>query len=527
MPLLPLREILPDIRRGADVGRVCSLIICNNRPLNRCKPNRSTRINTHIYAQTMKGERSESVDGEGFDEFAQSIRHSEFLKKAILLPVLTLATRLRGLLLRRSFPSRERPHAVRKRSSTICGETFTEAHLPAILDQHHENPEQCRPHDPRPPPLPPLTWHTSDVALLPFPGWVFLSRNVSRVLYWLQLLAAPSCVSLSLMRLVEQNFGELRPDDPGKKNRKAALNIFYSLALAEALLFLAEKAYWEWKVTYSLLLEEVNRECHLGATGMLFIKRFFYDAYSKCVEGSIFDGLKMDLVTFGEELLGSSSRDEHLTGARVLLKFSTNHRFADGTLRKIGTSTPVIEMLNWKTPAEEEIRRSAEVIVSKLARKKQNALRVAGIPGATESISSYTGRSNSNSRPDEVSRQCAGADYHADHEFSNCNLLGLLILKKLAKDHDKCGKIGNTRGLLATIIDFTGGGERLGRRESATESQVKAVKRSAVDLLQERIDAAAEHGVGRSRGDARYAGIGEQEQLLQDSEGDECRGKAG
>ncbi|CAL9775822.1 unnamed protein product, partial [Musa acuminata subsp. burmannicoides] len=26
----------------------------------------------------------------------------------------------------------------------------TEVHLPAILDQHHENPEQCRPHDPRP-----------------------------------------------------------------------------------------------------------------------------------------------------------------------------------------------------------------------------------------------------------------------------------------------------------------------------------------------------------------------------------------
>lgn len=122
MPLLPLREILPDIRLGADVGRVCSLIICNNRPLNRCKPNRSTRIKTRIYAQTMKGERSEGVDGEGFDEFAQPIRHSEFLKKAILLPVFTLATRLRGLLLRRSFPSRERPHAVRRRNSTICGE---------------------------------------------------------------------------------------------------------------------------------------------------------------------------------------------------------------------------------------------------------------------------------------------------------------------------------------------------------------------------------------------------------------------
>ncbi|CAL9096120.1 unnamed protein product [Musa textilis] len=331
---------------------------------------------------------------------------------------------------------------------------------------------------------PPRTWHTSDVPLLPFSGWVFLTRNVSRVLYWLQLLAASACVSLSLMRLVEQDFGRLRPDDPDKKNRKAALDIFYSLALAEALLFLAEKAYWEWKVSYLLLLEEVNRECHFGDAGMVSIKRFFYDAYSKCVEGSIFDGLKMDLVTFAEELLGSSSRDEQLIGARILLKFSTSHRFADATLRKIGTSTQVIErlieMLNWKNPAEEEIRRSAAVIVSKLAGKKQNALRVAGISGAMESISSllYTGQSNSNSRPDEASHQCAAAADHANYGFSVFNLLGLLILKKLAKDHDNCGKIGNTRGLLTKIIGFTSGGETLRRRESATESQIKAVKRS-------------------------------------------------
>ncbi|CAL9775821.1 unnamed protein product, partial [Musa acuminata subsp. burmannicoides] len=50
---------------------------------------------------------------------------------------------------------------------------------------------------------------------------------------------------------------------------------------------------------------------------------------------------------------------------------------------------------------------------------------------------------------------------------------------------------------------------------------------AAVNLLQGRIDAAAEHGEGRGRGGARYASIGEQEELLQDSEGDECRGKAG
>lgn len=33
--------------------------------------------------------------------------------------------------------------------------------------------------------------------------------------------------------------------------------------------------------------------------------------------------------------------------------------------------------------------------------------------------------------------------------------MGLLILKKLAKDHDNCGNLGNTRGFLPRIIDFT------------------------------------------------------------------------
>ncbi|ONK78011.1 uncharacterized protein A4U43_C02F13270 [Asparagus officinalis] len=311
-------------------------------------------------------------------------------------------------------------------------------------------------------------WSSDDVPLLPYASWMFLSRNISKVLYWLQILSACACVSLSLMRLSLQDYGNIERDDRDRKNLKSALNIFYGLALAEALLFLIEKIYWEWKVSFQSLLDEVNNECDFGPSGMVSIRRFFYDSYSRCVNGSIFDGLKMDLVSFAEELLSSSSRDEQLIGVRILHKFVTNHRFADETLRKIGTSTAVmerlIEMLNWKNPTEEEIRKSAAVIVSKLAGKKQNALRVAGIPGAMESISSllFTGRS-SPSKPDEISNRSIIVDQVADYESSAFNLLGLLILKKLANDHDNCGKIGNTRGLLTKIIDFTSINGRLCR----------------------------------------------------------------
>ncbi|KAG9457437.1 hypothetical protein H6P81_001945 [Aristolochia fimbriata] len=324
-------------------------------------------------------------------------------------------------------------------------------------------------------------WVTPEVPLLPFVGWIFLSKNISRLLYWLQLVSASACVCLSLIRLIEQDYGEISKGDSDKRNRKSALNIFYGLALAEAFLFLMERAYWEWEISYCKLLEKVTRECRLGNSGLVSIKRFFYDAYSRCVNGSIFDGLKMDLVSFAAELMESDSLDEQLTGVRIMKKFVNDERFAEDTLRKIGTSIGLIErlleMLNWQKPQEEEMRKSAAEIVSKLAGKNQNALRVAGIPGAMESIASllYTGKSSKQAAPDEVvtcekMAVVAGADVH--YEFSAFNLLGLLILKKLARDVDNCEKIGSTRGLLPKIIDFTQAVERL------PESQIKTVMRS-------------------------------------------------
>ncbi|XP_030465809.1 uncharacterized protein LOC115684983 [Syzygium oleosum] len=325
-------------------------------------------------------------------------------------------------------------------------------------------------------------WISSEVPIVPYMGWFFLSRNISKILYWLQLLSAIACVVLSLMKLIEHNYGEVDEEETDKKNRKAALIIFYALAMAEALVVLTEKIYWEWKVVICKLLERVNEECDLGASGMISTRRFFYDSYSRCINGSIFDGLGMDMVTFAMDLLCSNSPDEQLIGARILHRFSTKDRFSNDTLQKIGTTLPVIErlveILNWKDPQEEEIRLSAAEIVSKLAGKKQNSLRVTGIPGAVESISSLlqTNRSPS-SAADEIGEKKIIFG-HEDYGYWTFNNWGLLILKKLAHDHDNCGKIGNTRGLLPKIIDFTHADERMLKDSSFTTSQVLNVRRS-------------------------------------------------
>ncbi|XP_052138246.1 uncharacterized protein LOC127756902 [Oryza glaberrima] len=286
-------------------------------------------------------------------------------------------------------------------------------------------------------------------------SWSFLSRHVGRVFYWLQLASAAACVAVSAVRLAGQDFGEA---EDARTNRRSALDIFYGLALAEALLFLMEKAMWEWEVSYGRLLQRVAGECHLaGEPGLVAVRRFFYDAYSRCVDGSIFDGLRMDLVSFAEELLVGGSHDEQRIGVGILVNVAANPRLGEAALRRVGTSAAVVdrlvEMLTWSGgAAEAAARASAALVVSKLASKKRNALRVAGVPGAIESVSSLL--------------------YAAGDE--ECNLLGLLIIKKLARDHDNCSKIGNARGLLDKIIDFSaiGGGAVI------TPSRAKAVKRS-------------------------------------------------
>ncbi|KAK4758474.1 hypothetical protein SAY87_019775 [Trapa incisa] len=335
------------------------------------------------------------------------------------------------------------------------------------------------------------TWTSSDVPILPL-GWVVsISRSVSRVLHWLQILSALTCVALSLLRMVKHDYG--RPDEgPGKndKNEKSALTVFYILALSDALVFLLEKAYWEWEVLHCKLLKKVSEKCKLEVSDSIkewrleasdSIQCFFYELYSRCVNGSIFDGLEMDMVTFAMDYSVSNLPQKQLIGVKILHRFTTNQTYSEDTLQKLGRTPTVIEqlveMLNWKLGKQEEcIRAWAAEILSKLAGKTQNSLRVAGIPGAMESISSLL----------QTSRGSGGGygiqeGQHTDDRIlglQKFNNLGLLILKRLAGDIDNCGKIGNTRGLLPKIVDLTEGEERILKEEGEDCPHILTVKRS-------------------------------------------------
>ncbi|KAF0906433.1 hypothetical protein E2562_011431 [Oryza meyeriana var. granulata] len=258
----------------------------------------------------------------------------------------------------------------------------------------------------------------SPIHLLPLGGWLVEARNVSYALYWLQLLSASACVALSLLRLAELRFsGAPAGGDARNKNAYYALMLFYVLALSEAVIFLVERAYWEWVLSYRRLVETVSGECDLGDAGAVPIKRFFYRAFSRSVEGGILDGTRMDLVSFAVELLSSDSGDEQLIGAHILRSSITNHDSAKRTRR---------------------IRALAAEVVLRLAGKRRNLIRVATIPGAIESVSTL------------LDATAAG-----DHAGLALNEMGLHIMKKLAREHGNSAKISSTRDVLSRIIRFT------------------------------------------------------------------------
>nr|ABK25048.1 unknown [Picea sitchensis] len=170
----------------------------------------------------------------------------------------------------------------------------------------------------------------------------------------------------------------------------------------------------------------------------------------------------MDFVTYSVELVQSSGGHGELTGTRVLSALVNSDRFAEETLRAIGTMSDVveklIEMLNWKNHHEQEIRRAAAEIITKLVRKNRNCIRVAAIAGSLESIASllYDSKqieihSRDYDNTNNLHRQY-GDPYLGEYEYSVFSLLGLRILKNLAKDHVNCAKIGSSKDLLPKII---------------------------------------------------------------------------
>ncbi|KAG6542472.1 hypothetical protein Mapa_016162 [Marchantia paleacea] len=303
------------------------------------------------------------------------------------------------------------------------------------------------------------TWNAPSVQLLPYTHHLVTSKLVSRLLYAVQLLSAVMSIGLAIWRLWNQDFfynpGNAQTPPP---NIKVSMNVFYILSVVEAGMFLLERVYWEYRIRVTELLQKVNADAELGPENLVTVKQFFYDVYSQCLKGSVFDGLEMDLVSHSITWLQAEDFKQQLGGARLLNRIVSREdgkprsdRFASDCLRRLGTTPGIIErlveMLSWNSKNEEPLLSEVSVIICRLVVYNRNCSRIVAIPGSIEGIMSLL-------VPSEWPVPEDKSYVKATTAYLNLRLNGLNILKYLCKDHKNSLKIGEARGLLSILILF-------------------------------------------------------------------------
>lgn len=300
------------------------------------------------------------------------------------------------------------------------------------------------------------TWSASMLPLLPYTQ-IVSAKGMATLLYIGQLISALVCLALSLWRLVFHDFlgGGASASNDLNETVVRSLYAFYVMAFLEAFFFLVEKTYWEYKISYQGLFERVDKEAELKGECVETIRSFFYKVYSRSLAISVFAGLEMDLVSYSMELLQNDDEKEVLGSSRILKTFVERQHASHGdTLRRIGIKPGAIdrlvEMLAWHHQDEEEVRLNSAAIVKALVSSTRNGSRVIAVSGSLENIMSLI-------QWDDVDRILHAEGMSATIQPLKINILrnyGLSILKSLALDHANCRRIGETRGLLAKLVDF-------------------------------------------------------------------------
>jgi hypothetical protein len=304
--------------------------------------------------------------------------------------------------------------------------------------------------------------HKATLKLILNPSWkLFKPKNLTRLLFILQLQWVLVCCLFCLLRLTKQDYGVV--SDGTTKNRKSVLNLFYGLSLAIGLLYVLQEVCWN--TVDRVLFPTVTGQYGFIRSEMDKIYPFFYDIYSRYTNGSVFDGLRTEFVPYTLELLLSSDGDKQLMGTQVLSVLAGNDQFSEKTLTIMVTKPEVVErlfeMLNWRHPDEERIRRAVAGIVLDMVRIQSNRVRVMAITGSIESIGSLLLDHSKDQYPDA-------------YGYSVLSLLGLQIIEGLVKQEAKIES--NITDLLPKILGL------IKLNPNATTTQIQTV-RLALELV--------------------------------------------
>jgi hypothetical protein len=189
------------------------------------------------------------------------------------------------------------------------------------------------------------------------------------------------CIGLSLVRLIQNDFGDADGDAGNILKLKASLYIFYSLVLLQNLLVVY---YVYLKDDCESRMELVRRMCGFGDWGIKLLERYYEETKIECQKDS---GLPDDwsLITFAARLLECGSRDDYLCAVRVLDTLLTSKlHIRPVLLSKRCAFQNLAMLLGWNGQDDREIRERAARIVAYVS----GELHISQFPGALQCISS-------------------------------------------------------------------------------------------------------------------------------------------
>jgi len=317
----------------------------------------------------------------------------------------------------------------------------------------------------------------------------------------LQIPAAALQVLLSSSRFhgLQTDYGQPPQDSSTSPNLVPAIRVFYVLALCEGSLY----------ITASILglfsffpRRSLVRHLKLsGQQGAKAIDLYYECAYSTCMDTGLFAAKKtLSLAGFATESLSSDSSEVRLAGALVLSNL-LNERETDYSSQELRsriissnkTVSMLVRMLGWADGRNRDIRLVATRIITNLA----DSLTISEVPGMLKLVSSLLdadyqpannepeGRQDSllesatsvvNGQRDQGSsvqavpgnnggcywlRRCwlrtkekwsVVLEEHPLTHQDSLNILGMVILERLAHDPDNCAEIAKATYLISKII---------------------------------------------------------------------------
>ncbi|CAM0949640.1 unnamed protein product [Alopecurus aequalis] len=244
---------------------------------------------------------------------------------------------------------------------------------------------------------------------------------------------------ISLWRLIRRDYGDM----DGDANLQPALNVLYTLALFQAILFCYR--FFSYSAGYGLV-HKVVEEYQLGKSARNSVVEYLRETRNGCAKDPSFVK-ERNLVTYAVRLMKSESSGSYLSGARILdallaqPKLKGQHSMIAQLIGSASCNHVVeklLQALDSRSQQDDEIMELAARIVVHLT----GEIHLNRFPQGILCISSLL----------ETSQRQPDDDSAPSGEFKVLMVQGLVILDRLAADKQNCRAICEAPSLLFKVM---------------------------------------------------------------------------